>query len=95
MSRSSEPIVGREISGTPSVPGSAFFKTRYLDSPLMVDIEYIRHLTDSHRLTDGMEVLERRATDHAYALSKMTAVIHQGDTLAGQSPMQIMQRSLF
>ncbi len=83
MSRSSEPIVGREISGTPSVPGSAFFKTRYLDSPLMVDIEYIRHLTDSHRLTDGMEVLERRATDHAYALSKMTAVIHQGDTLAG------------
>ncbi len=78
-----EPIEDREIHGTPSNSRSSNFKLRYLDSPLMVDIEYIKHLTESHRVTDGMEVLERRAADHAYALSRMTAVIHDHDTLAG------------
>ena len=79
----SELISGREIVGTPSDTRSAFFKARYLGSPLMMDIEYIKHLTASHKLTEGMEVLERRATDHAYALSKMTAVIHENDLLSG------------
>jgi hypothetical protein len=49
----------------------------------MVDTEYIKHLTVSHKLTDGIEVLERRSTDHAYALSHMTPIIHEMDTLAG------------
>jgi len=73
----------REIKGTPSNVRSAFLKTRYLDSPLMVDTEYIKHLTASHKQTAGMEVLERRATNHAYALSHMTPVIHPQDLLAG------------
>ncbi len=83
MEENSKTFGDREITGTPSGSRSAFFKNRYLDSPLMVDIEYIRHLTDSHRLTDGMEVLERRAADHAYALSHVSPVIHDQDLLAG------------
>ncbi len=74
---------GREILGAPSNSRTSFFKGRYLDSPLMVDIEYIKYLTESHRVTDGTEVLERRAADHAYALSRLTPVIHDHDTLAG------------
>ncbi len=73
----------REITGTPSGDRSAYLKNRYLDSPLMVDTEYIKHLTVSHKLTNGMEAIERRAADHAYALSHMTPVIHPQDNLAG------------
>ncbi|MEI6060531.1 MAG: pyruvate formate lyase family protein [Bacteroidota bacterium] len=76
-------FAGREIKGIPSNMRSAFLKNRYLDSPLMVDTEYIKQLTVSHKSTDGMDVLERRAVNHAYALSQMTAVIHEQDTLAG------------
>jgi formate C-acetyltransferase/4-hydroxyphenylacetate decarboxylase large subunit len=83
MNDRTENFAEREIKGTPSNERCAFLKRRYLDSPLMVDIEYIKHLTISHKNTDGMEVLERRAADHAYALSKMTPVIHANDTLAG------------
>ena len=73
----------REITGAPSSERTAFFKARYLEAPLMVDIEYIRLLTESHRRTDGMEVLERRAEDHAYALEGLTPVIHARDRIAG------------
>ena len=82
-------IASREITGKPGTTRTGFFKSRYLDSPLMVDIEYIRHLTDSHRKTDGMETLERRGTDHAYALGQMTPVIHRQDTLAGNKTRYI------
>jgi hypothetical protein len=54
-------IAPREVVGAPRTPRTAFLKTRYLDAPLVVDIEYIGHLTDAHRSTDGLEVLERRA----------------------------------
>lgn len=74
---------GREIKGKPSASRSAFFKERYYDSPLMVDIEYIKFLTRSHKITTGMDVLEQRAADHAFALSQMTPVIHENDLLAG------------
>lgn len=73
----------REVVGTPSTPRTAFLKTRYLDAPLVLDIEYISRLTDAHRASDGMEVLERRAADHAYALERLTPVIHPEDRLAG------------
>ncbi len=76
-------ITHREITGTPSSDRSAYLKSRYLDAPLMVDIEYIRHLTDSHRKTGGMDVLLQRATDHAWALSHLTPVINPQDILAG------------
>lgn len=78
-----EHIANREIIGKPSCSRSAFFKARYLDAPLMVDIEYIRYLTESNRKTGGTEVLIRRATDHAWALSHMTPVINENDILAG------------
>lgn len=73
----------REIQGMPSCPRTETLKSRYLESPLMVDIEYIRHLTAAHQQTDGLEVLERRAENHSYALERMTPVIHPGDRLAG------------
>ena len=72
----------REIEGSPSSERSATLKRRYLDEPLVVDIEYIRLLTESHRRTDGMEVLERRAEDHAFALEHLTPVLHPGDRIA-------------
>jgi len=73
----------RELKGKPSCERSAFFKNRYLESPLMVDIEYIKLLTKSHQLTDGMPVAERRAFNHAFALEHVTPVIHQHDRIAG------------
>jgi len=76
-------IIQREIRGAPSCRRSEFFKNRYLESPLMVDIEYIKHLTDSHKNSDGMEILERRAFDHAFAISHITPVVHENDTIVG------------
>ena len=76
-------ITDREIKGSPSSGRSAFIKQRYLDAPLMVDIEYIRYLTDSHKKTGDLPVLLRRATDHAWALRHLTPVIHPSDRLAG------------
>ncbi len=73
----------REVKGEPSSERTAFLKRRYLEAPLMVDIEYLRLLTASNRRTDGMDVLERRAEDHAFALEGLTPVIHPGDRLAG------------
>jgi formate C-acetyltransferase/4-hydroxyphenylacetate decarboxylase large subunit len=58
-------------------------KQRYLDAPLMVDIEYIRLLTESHKRTREMETLERRAENHAHALENLTPVIHTQDHIAG------------
>ena len=77
------PFTPREATGQAPDPRSAFLKERYLHEPLMVDIEYIRHLTESHQRTDGMEVLERRAEDHAYALEHLTPVIHPQDEIVG------------
>jgi formate C-acetyltransferase/4-hydroxyphenylacetate decarboxylase large subunit len=71
----------REVKGAPSSPRTAALKKRYLEAPLMVDVEYARLLTESHRQTGALETLERRATDHAWALANLTPVIHEGDTL--------------
>lgn len=76
-------IAQREVVGTPSSQRTAFFKKRYLEAPLVVDIEYIKHLTDSHRATDGMDILQRRAANHAHALEHLTAVIHPDDRIVG------------
>lgn len=79
----------REIHSAPSTARSAFLKDRYLAAPMMVDVEYIRLVTDSHAKTDGMETLERRAENHAYALERMTPVIHPTDRLAGNKTRHI------
>ncbi|MEG2340660.1 MAG: pyruvate formate lyase family protein [Odoribacter sp.] len=73
----------REIKGNPSSERTSFFKTRYLTSPLMVDIEYIKYLTISHQKTSHLNILLRRATDHAFAMSQITPVIHEQDRLLG------------
>ena len=71
----------REVRGTPSSAHTARLKQRYLTAPLMVDVEYLRLLTRSNRASDGLETLERRAEDHAYAIENLTPVIHPGDRL--------------
>ncbi|MEF9985957.1 MAG: pyruvate formate lyase family protein [Bacteroidales bacterium] len=73
----------REVKGGPSSDRTSFFKKRYLISPLMVDIEYIKHLTASHKKSEHLDILLRRATDHAYAMSNVTPVIHDQDRLLG------------
>ncbi len=71
----------REVRGGTSSPRSSVLKDRYLEAPLVVDVEYIRLLTESHQRTDGMETLERRAEDHAFALENLTPVIHPRDRI--------------
>ena len=83
------PFTPREIAGRPSCERTAGLKRRYLEAPLHVDIQYLRLLTESHRRTDGLEALERRAEDHAYALARLTPVIHDGDALAGNKTRYI------
>jgi len=79
----------REVVGRPSCERTAFLKRRYLDAPLHVDIEYIRLLTESHRLTDGLDPIERRAEDHAYALERLTPAIHPRDGIAGNKTRHV------
>lgn len=76
-------VAQREVTAAPSSGRIALLKQRYLDAPLMVDIEYPRLLTESHKLTDGLEAFERRAEDHAHALEGLTPVIHPHDRIAG------------
>jgi hypothetical protein len=83
MESQKDHFTAREIKSAPSTLRTSFLKKRYLESSLMVDIEYIRHLTHSHKQTDGLDVLERRAIDHAYALSHLTPVIFEHDLIAG------------
>jgi pyruvate formate-lyase/glycerol dehydratase family glycyl radical enzyme len=79
----------RETTSSPSTERSSYLKSRYLSAPLMVDIEYIRLLTESHQQTDGMEIQERRALNHAHALEHITPVIHPQDRLAGNKTRYI------
>ena len=72
----------REVAASPSTERTAFLKRRYLEEPLRVDVDYLRLLTESHRRTGGLPVLERRAEDHAYALERLTPVIHPHDEIA-------------
>jgi formate C-acetyltransferase/4-hydroxyphenylacetate decarboxylase large subunit len=58
-------------------------RDRYLSAPLMIDAEYIQHYTEAHQRTDGMNVLERRAECHAYALEHLTPVIRDLELFAG------------
>ena len=71
----------REVAAKPCTARTAALKARYLESPLRVDIEYLQLLTDSHRRTHGLEAMERRAEDHAYAIEHLTPVIHPGERL--------------
>ena len=72
----------REAAAGPSSPRTALLKRRYLEAPLRVDVEYIRLLTAADRLAAGLPALERRAHDHAYAMERLTPVIHPHDEIA-------------
>ena len=79
----------REVTGAPSTARTAFFKSRYLNAPLVVDLEYIAHLTEAHRASDGLDTIERRAHDHARALERLTPVIHAGDRIVGNKTRHV------
>ncbi|AZR73064.1 hypothetical protein BBF96_06495 [Anoxybacter fermentans] len=73
----------REVRGTPSTERVKLMRDRYLSAPLMIDVEYIKYYTEAHKKTDGMNVLERRAECHAYALERLTPVIREGELFVG------------
>jgi len=73
----------REIKGIPSTERIKAMRDRYLSEPIMIDAEYIKHYTDAHRRTDGMNVLERRAECHAYAIENITPVIRDFELFVG------------
>ena len=79
----------REISGSPSSANVRLMRQRYLSEPLYIDVEYIRHYTDAHRRTDGMNVLERRAECHAWALEHLTPVIREGGPFVGSKTRHV------
>ena len=79
----------REISGSPSSARVRLLRDRYLSEPLYIDVEYIKHYTDSHRRTDGMNVLERRAECHAWALEHLTPILREGEPFVGSKTRHV------
>lgn len=73
----------REVKGALSTARVQLMRDRYLSEPLMIDVEYIRYYTEAHKRTDGMNVLERRAECHAYAMERLTPVIRDGELFVG------------
>jgi indoleacetate decarboxylase len=73
----------REIVGSPSTPRVRARTDRYLSEPLFIDTEYIRFYTERHRQIAHWEEQERRAECHAYALERLTPVIHDGELIVG------------
>ena len=72
-----------EVKGKPSTSKVQIMRDRYLSEPLFIDAEYIKYYTEAHKITDGMNVLLRRAECHAYALENLTPVIREGELFAG------------
>lgn len=73
------PFTEREVRGRPSSKRVRMMRDRYLSSPLMIDVEYIRHYADAHRRSGDLNPLERRAESHAFALESLTPVIRPGE----------------
>ncbi len=73
----------REIIKQPSTERIRHLRDQYLSEPLMIDPEYIYGYMEAHRKTDGMNVLERRAECHAYALENLTPVIRDNELIVG------------
>jgi formate C-acetyltransferase/4-hydroxyphenylacetate decarboxylase large subunit len=72
-----------EIKGSPSNGRVNFISNRYLSEPIYIDCEYIKHCTEAHKITDGLNVLQRRAENHAYAIENLTPVIREGEIIVG------------
>jgi formate C-acetyltransferase/4-hydroxyphenylacetate decarboxylase large subunit len=73
----------REIVKQPSTERIRQLRYKYLSEPLMIDPEYIYRYMEALRNTDGMNVLERRAECHAYALENITPVIRGNELIVG------------
>ena len=58
-------------------------RNRYLSEPLYIDCEYIKYYTEAHIITDGMNVLQRRAECHSYAIENLTPVIRESELIIG------------
>lgn len=72
-----------EIKGSPSTERVNLVRNRYLTEPIYIDCEYIKYYTEAHKITDGMNVLQRRAECHGYAIENLTPVIRDGEIIAG------------
>ena len=76
-------IKEREIKGQTSTERIKLLREKYLKEPLIIDTEYIKYYSDRHKGTDGMNVLERRAECHSYAMENLTPVIRDNELIVG------------
>jgi formate C-acetyltransferase/4-hydroxyphenylacetate decarboxylase large subunit len=83
MQTQSKVFEQREIKGNPSSSRVSALRDKYLSEPLIIDTEYIKYYTDAHKKSDGMNVLERRAHCHSYALENLTPVIKKHEPFVG------------
>lgn len=74
---------GAEIKGSPSTERVNLVRRRYLNEPIYIDCEYIKYYTEAHKITDGMNVLQRRAECHSFAIENLTPVIREGEIIVG------------
>lgn len=59
-------------------------RDRYLASPLMIDVEYIKNYAKIHKeLASKEHYLTLRAECHSYALENLTPVIREGELIVG------------
>ena len=73
----------REIQSKPSTERVKSARDRYLNEPLYIDSEYIKYYSETHKRTDGYNVLERRAECHSFAIENLTPVIHKDELIVG------------
>lgn len=73
----------RETARKPTTERVTACFARYLEEPLYLDCEYLRHYTDRHRQVAWWEEQERRAECHAWALERLTPVIRDGELVVG------------
>ncbi|CAL6084537.1 4-hydroxyphenylacetate_decarboxylase [Hexamita inflata] len=61
-------------------------KQAYLNAPLTIDVEYIKHYTKMHQQLSGkvQHPIELRAECHAYAMENLTPIINANDLLVGR-----------
>ncbi|HEY5122752.1 MAG TPA: pyruvate formate lyase family protein [Ignavibacteria bacterium] len=73
----------REIKGNPSTSRITSMREKYLSEPLIIDSEYIKYYTEAHKKSDGMNIFERRAECHSYAIENLTPVIREYEPFVG------------
>lgn len=70
--------------GEGSTENVRILRERYLASPLVVDVEYIKYYCEIHKRLNGrVPPLMLRAECHGYALENLTPVIREGELIVG------------